>query len=314
MVVLFTFPVKENLIEDLQKEFPNVRFEYSSVSDVKALESAEILVTYGEDLTEENLHLASSLKWIMVASAGLEKMPLKKIGELGIFLTNVRGIHKTPMAESVMAHLLALKRSLPWIYEQQVKKEWNRKSGSTELHGSVALILGPGAIGGEIGRHLQAFGVHTIGCNRSGQESFYMNEMISFEQLDEKLPEVDILISVLPSTTETRGLLTYDHFVKMKKEAIFMNFGRGDLVAEEELIRAMSERQIEYAVLDVFEKEPLDAQHPLWTTEGIIISPHVSSHSSEYVPRAIKIFKHNLREWMNQEKDFQNVIDIEKGY
>jgi phosphoglycerate dehydrogenase-like enzyme len=93
-----------------------------------------------------------------------------------------------------------------------------------------------------------------------------------------------------------------------------MNFGRGDLIEEDELIRAMSERQIEYAVLDVFEKEPLDAHHPIWTTEGIIVSPHVSSHSSEYVPRAIEIFKHNLREWMNQEKDFQNVIDIEKGY
>ena len=314
MNVLFTFSVKDYLIEDLQKEFLNVTFEFSSIKDVQALEAAEILVTYGEDLTVESLHQASSLKWIMVASAGLEKMPLKEIGELGIFLTNVRGIHKTPMAESAMAHLLALKRSLPWIYNQQVKKEWSRKSGSTELRGSVAIILGPGAIGGEIGRHLQTFGVHTIGCNRSGQESSYMNEMISFEQLSEKLVEADILISVLPSTKETRGLLTYDHFVRMKNDAIFMNFGRGDLISEEELIRAMAERQIAYAVLDVFEKEPLSEEHPLWTTKGVIVSPHVSSHSSEYVPRSIEIFKHNLREWINKEKDFLNVIDIEKGY
>lgn len=314
MNVLFTFSVKDYLIEDLQKEFPNVTFGFSSIKDVHALEAAEILVTYGEDLTVESLHQASSLKWIMVASAGLEKMPLREIGELGIFLTNVRGIHKTPMAESAMAHLLALKRSLPWIYDQQVKKEWSRKSGSTELRGSVAIILGPGAIGGEIGRHLQAFGVHTIGCNRSGQESSYMNEMISFEQLSEKLLEADILISVLPSTKETRGLLTYDHFVRMKNDAIFMNFGRGDLISEEELIRAMAERQIAYAVLDVFEKEPLSEEHPLWTTNGVIVSPHVSSHSSEYVPRSIEIFKHNLREWINKEKDFLNVIDIEKGY
>lgn len=314
MNVLFTFSVKDYLIEDLQKEFPNVMFEFSSIKDKQALEAAEILVTYGEDLTVESLHQASSLKWIMVASAGLEKMPLKEIGELGIFLTNVRGIHKTPMAESALAHLLALKRSLPWIYEQQVKKEWSKKSGSTELRGSVAIILGPGAIGGEIGRHLQAFGVHTIGCNRSGQESSYMNEMISFEQLSEKLLEADILISVLPSTKETRGLLTYDHFVRMKNDAIFMNFGRGDLISEEELIRAMAERQIAYAVLDVFEKEPLPEEHPLWTTKGVIVSPHVSSHSSEYVPRSIEIFKHNLREWMKKENDFLNVIDIEKGY
>jgi phosphoglycerate dehydrogenase-like enzyme len=169
MYVLFTFPVKEYLIEELQKEFPNVRFQYSSITDVSALEEAEILVTYGEDLTEENLYLASSLKWIMVASAGLEKMPLKKIGELGIFLTNVRGIHKTPMAESVMAHLLALKRSLPWIYEQQVKKEWSRKSGSTELRSVVSFLTGNYGEIDDIFKHL----VHTIGCNRSDRNLLY---------------------------------------------------------------------------------------------------------------------------------------------
>lgn len=314
MNVLFTFAVKEYLIEELQKDFPEVHYTFSSIKDAQSLKEAEILVTYGEDVTVENMDLASSLKWIMVASAGLEKMPLQEIGKRGILLTNVRGIHKTPMAESAIAHILALKRSLPWIYEQQKKKEWSRKSGSSELRGSVAIILGPGAIGGEIGRHLQGFGVHTIGCNRTGSESSYMNEMISFEQLFEKLLEADIIISVLPSTHETRGLLTYNHFVQMKEDAIFMNFGRGDLIAEEELLRAMSERQIGYAVLDVFEKEPLETSHPLWTTDGVIVSPHVSSHSSEYVPRSIEIFKHNLREWMNQRTDFQNVIDTEKGY
>lgn len=314
MNILFTFPVKEYLIEELQLEFPEEQFVFSQMKDVQALKEAEVVVTYGEDLSVENLELAESLKWLMVASAGLEKMPLKEIGERGIFLTNVRGIHKTPMAESAMAHILALKRSLPWIYQQQVKKEWSKKSGSSELHGSVALILGPGAIGGEIGRHLQGFGVHTIGCNRSGQPSSHMNEMISFEQLSEKLPEADIIISVLPSTKETRGLLTYAHFVQMKEDAIFMNLGRGDLIKEEELLRAMEERQIGYAVLDVFEMEPIGDNHPFWSLAGVIVSPHVSSHSSEYVPRSIEIFKHNLRVWLNKESEFLNVIETEKGY
>lgn len=314
MNILFTFPVKEYLMEELRRDFPEVQFNFSSMKDVDALKAAEVVVTYGEDLKVESLELAVSLKWLMVASAGLEKMPLKEIGERGIFLTNVRGIHKTPMAESAIAHILALKRSLPWIYQQQVKKEWSRKSGSSELYGSVALILGPGAIGGEIGRHLQGFGVHTIGCNRSGQPATYMDEMISFEQLPDKLPEADILISVLPSTKETRGLLSYAHFVQMKEDAIFMNLGRGDLIKEEELIRALEERQIGYAVLDVYENEPIGENHPFWTMDNVIVSPHVSSHSSEYVPRSIEIFKHNLRVWLNKEDNFVNVIETEKGY
>ena len=312
--VLFTFPVKEYLIEELLTEFPKVDFTFSSIKDEEALKRAEIIVTYGEDISVATLDQALELKWLMVASAGLEKMPLSEIASRNIFVTNVKGIHKTPMTESVMAHLLAIKRALPWMYKQQENSEWSKRSGSTELFGSTALIIGPGAIGSEIGRLLQAFGVTTIGCNRSGENAPNMNSMINFEQLSDELPKVDVVISVLPSTPETRGLLTYDHFVLMKEDAIFMNFGRGDLIKEEQLIQAMQERQISYAVLDVFENEPLNENHPLWKMEGVIVSPHVSSHSSEYVPRALKIFRHNLHEWIEAGTNYQNVIDLEKGY
>ncbi|MGB2991993.1 MAG: D-2-hydroxyacid dehydrogenase [Paenisporosarcina sp.] len=312
--VLITFTVKEELMQRLRSEFPQVDFTISTIKDQNALETAEVILTYGEDVNKETLGQALALKWLMVASAGLEKMPLREIGERNILITNVKGIHKTPMTESVMAHLLAIKRAVPWIYSQQRKNEWSKRSGSSELFGSTALIIGPGAIGSEIGRLLQAFGVKTIGCNRSGKQASHMDDMIAFEQLNDTLPQVNIVISVLPSTPETRGLLTYEHFVLMKEDAIFMNFGRGDLIKEEQLIKAMSEHQIAFCVLDVFENEPLEENHPFWDMNGVIVSPHVSSHSSEYVPRAIEIFIQNLQEWMKEGTDFQNVIDVEKGY
>ena len=107
----------------------------------------------------------------MVASAGVEKMPFAEIAKEILLITNVRGIHKTPMAESVLAHILALDTiTFQKFMNVQKTKEWNRKFNSTELKGSTALIFGPGAIGSEIGRLLQAFGVQTIGCNRSGRE------------------------------------------------------------------------------------------------------------------------------------------------
>lgn len=311
---LFTFTVKDNLIEELQSEFPGVKFTFSSIKDTVALADAEIVISYGEDITIETIDKAPNLKWFMIASAGLEKMPLSEIGKRDILVTNVKGIHKTPMSESVMAHLLAIKRSLPWIYTQQKNAEWSRRSDSTELSGSTALVIGPGAIGSEIGRLLQAFNVKTIGCNRSGQQALHMDKMISFGELNAALPTVDIVVSVLPSTKETRGLLTYDHFVLMKESAIFMNFGRGDLVKEELLVKAMQERQVAFAVLDVYEKEPIGENHPFWKMEGVIVSPHVSSHSSEYIPRSLHVFKQNLHEWINGGTDFQNVIDLEKGY
>ena len=314
MDVLFTFKIKEESEKQLREEFPEVTFHFAEKLDRELVPLSEIIVTYGEDLDEEIVDRATNLKWVMVASAGLEKMPLGKLEERNILVTNVRGIHKTPMAETVLAHLLSLKRSLPKIYELQRKREWSKRLGSSELKGSTAIILGPGAIGSEIGRLLQAFGVFTIGCNRSGNLSENMNEIITFDMLIDSLPQADIIISVLPSTTETRRLLTIDHFQAMKKNAIFMNFGRGDVVDESVLLTTLKEGKIGHAVLDVFESEPLPSDHPFYELENVTVSPHVSSHSSEYIPRSLRIFTYNLRKWLNGEEDVQNKINLKRGY
>lgn len=136
------------------------------------------------------------------------------------------------------------------------KVNGRKKGKQTELRDSTALILGPGAIGSEVGRLLQAFGVTTIGCNRSGNAAPYMDEMVNFTELTEALPKADIVLSVLPKTPDTTHLLKDEHFNAMKNDAIFMNFGRGNLVDEKVLIRAIEAGEIGYAVLDVFEEEP----------------------------------------------------------
>jgi phosphoglycerate dehydrogenase-like enzyme len=313
MEVLFTFLPRDNQQERLRAEFPEVKFHFL-YKDKTHLPTADIVVTYGEDLTAQDIESTNNLKWIMVASAGIEKMPHAVIAEKGIVVSNVRGIHKTPMAESALAHLLSLKRSLPFIYDNQRKKEWNRKTKSSELSGSTAVIFGPGAIGSEIGRLLQAFGVHTIGCNRTGKESEHMEEMVSFNNSLDMLPKADIIISVLPSTKETRYLLKAEHFQAMKETAIFMNLGRGDLVEDRIMLEALQNNEIAYAVLDVFEQEPLSDDHPYWTMDNVIISPHVSSHSGKYVERALDVFIPNLHAWLSGAKTPTNPVDMERGY
>lgn len=313
MKILFSFLPKQEQQDDLVSKFPEVEFIFQKGLDVEILKTTQILVTYGEDLHASHLETAGQLKWIMVASAGLEKMPLLEIAQRSIVVTNVRGIHKTPMAETILAHILSIKKSLPLMNENQRKGEWSKRVYPTELLGSTAIILGPGAIGGEVGRILQAFGVHTIGCNRSGQLAPFMNEIVSFDKLNEVIPKADIVISILPSTEQTKGLFTYEHLQSMKTTALFMNFGRGDLVKEAHLLRALQEEEIAYAVLDVFEKEPLEVGHPFWNMNNVVISPHVSSHSSQYVTRALEIFSRNLEAWMEQ-KPMENDINLEKGY
>ncbi|ANU11683.1 D-3-phosphoglycerate dehydrogenase [Planococcus antarcticus DSM 14505] len=313
MEILFTFIPKEDQQQRLETEFPQVHFHFI-YKDKTRLASADIIVTYGEDLTAEDVAAAEKVQWIMVASAGIEKLPHQAIAERGITVSNVKGIHKIPMAESALAHLLSLKRSLPTIYENQRNQEWSRRIRSSELNGSTALILGPGAIGSEIGRMLQAFGVYTIGCNRSGKKAPHMDDTISFENILEKLPQADYVLSILPSTDETKQLLKEVHFKAMKKTAIFMNFGRGDLVSDEILLDALRNEEIACAVLDVFEQEPLPQDHPYWTMGNVVVSPHVSSHSGKYVERALDIFIPDLKKWLVDQTVPTNLVNMEKGY
>jgi phosphoglycerate dehydrogenase-like enzyme len=314
MEVLFTFNLKDHQMDELIAKYPDVQFHFDKKNDADELSTSDVVVTYGSDVTISFLNRATKLKWLMVASAGVDKMPLAEIAARNIVVTNVRGIHKTPMAESVLAHILSLRRALPQMYEQKKHKDWNPKLGASELRGSTAIILGPGAIGSEIGRLLQAFGVYTIGCNRSGKQSDSMNETIPFNELLPKLPVADYCISVLPSTPGTKKLLTAEHFNAMKETAVFMNFGRGDLVDEKVIVDALSNKEIATAVLDVFEIEPLPAESELWILDNCIISPHVSSHSNKYVERALVIFNENLEKWLREDTNLVNPVNLIEGY
>lgn len=314
MKIYFTFDPRPDLKPPLIEAFPQVTFVFGSRIDEKELGDTDVLVTYGEDLDEGKIALAQQLKWIFVASAGIEKMPVKAIADRNIVVSNVRGIHKKPMAESILAHILSLKRALPYMYNNKRNKLWEKKGYPTELNGSTAVILGPGAIGGEIGRLLQAFEVHTIGCNRSGNLATFMNETYAFSELENILPKADLVISVLPSTEETTYLLKYEHFQLMKDNTIFMNFGRGNLVETDVIVRALKENLIFHAVLDVFEEEPLPVNHPLWEMDNVTISPHCSSHSSRYLERSFEIFKPSLEKWLKGDVDIENKMDILRGY
>ncbi|MBH9788002.1 D-2-hydroxyacid dehydrogenase, partial [Clostridioides difficile] len=126
MRIYFTFEPRPDLREPLVAEFPQLEFIFEKSISNEELQQADVLVTYGEDLTEESIQSATKLKWIFVASAGIEKMTAQAIIERRILVSNVRGIHKKPMAESILAPILAIKRALPWMYEQQKKNEWSK--------------------------------------------------------------------------------------------------------------------------------------------------------------------------------------------
>lgn len=304
----------EELQSDVKTAFPQVNFEFHKGIKEDLFFNAEVFITYGEDLTDELILKAKKLKWIMVMSAGLEKMPFDACKQMGILVTNARGIHKIPMAEFTIGMMLQNVKRMRTLWENEKNQMWERKLPMGELFGKRLLILGIGAIGGEVARLAKAFQMKTLGVNRSGEQVEWADEIYTMGNINDALPKADFIVSVLPSTNETKHFLDKSHFDLMKDSAVFINIGRGDLVEEEVLLAALQDRKIAHAYLDVFYTEPLAENHPFWSMDNVTVTPHISSLTKNYMPRSFEIFKHNLHTYIKKSADYINVIDMDRGY
>lgn len=316
MSILFTANIGESYQKKLISVFPEQEFIFARTIEnaKKYLPQAEIIVTFGEDLSEKEIEQANQLKWIMIISAGMDKMPLDVIKKRNILVTNARGIHKIPMAEYVISMLLQVYRQEKVLISNEQNHVWDKSLKMLEITGSTMVIIGTGAIGQEVARLGKAFQMKTIGVSRSGKQVEYFDENVSTNKLDHVLPRADFVISVVPSTKETRELFTYNEFKLMQKEAVFLNMGRGDVVKEEDLLQALQQKEIAHAVIDVFNEEPLSENSPLWEESNITVTPHLSGVSTHYLRRALDIFKENLTSYIKGKDQFVNKIDVRRGY
>lgn len=318
MTVLFTISnITEKQETHLKERFPNQNFVF--LKDKKLIpqyiEEAEIFVTYGKDVTEELLEQAKNLKWIQVLAAGVDPLPFDAIKKNNILVTNVRGIHKIPMSEYAISMILSVYRKERDLLLYQLDKHWDRTLSFGEVTGKTMIVLGTGSIGQEVARLAKAFRMKTIGVSRSGRDKEHFDEVYSVTHLHSVLDKGDFIVSVLPSTKETRYLLKDEHFDLMRDDAIFLNMGRGDLVKTETLVRAVQEEKIGHLILDVFEEEPLAADSPLWKNERVTITPHIAAISDRYLERALGIFKENMNLYEDRQlEEMLNVIDFDRGY
>jgi phosphoglycerate dehydrogenase-like enzyme len=289
-------------------------YDNMEATPLEALEKVEILVTYGEDLTPDIIKKMPGLTWIQVLSAGLELMPFEELIERRIQVTNAKGIHRIPMAEYTMSMILQLSRKHYSFYDLQKEGIWDRSLRVDEVYGKTLGILGLGAIGSEIAKRAQAFGMRVLGMRRSeGEAPEYVDELISFKEKEKFFRESDFLVVLLPLTQHTANFVGHEELQMMKSSAYLINIARGQVVNEEELLHALKEEKIAGAVLDVFTEEPLPSDHPFWQTERLILTPHVSGRSPHYMQRAIEIFRENLSKYP-EDGDMINMIQLDKGY
>lgn len=300
----------------LCKEAPDVRFSFLEdiAEAVEKAPEADVLITYGEDLDAGKLKDFPDLRWIHVISAGVELLPFDTLKDRGIRVTNSRGIHEVPMGEYALAAMLQWTRKLHEFVDRQRQREWDRFIRVGELAGKTVAILGTGAIGQGIAKRLKGFGVTVLGMNTSGTPLADFDGMGTPKDLQGILRQADFVVVTLPLTPQTRGLIGKRELGWMKPSACLINMARGAVVDEGALLDVLSDGKIGGAILDVFEQEPLPKEHPFWSLENVLITPHVSGRSPLYMSRALDIFSHNLRVFLSGQGDYVNLLDPDRGY
>ncbi|HXK33041.1 MAG TPA: D-2-hydroxyacid dehydrogenase [Dehalococcoidia bacterium] len=259
--------------------------------------------------------VAPHLRWIQLTSAGADRLLNSGFVEQGITVTTVSGLHATPIGEYVIGAILMFAKGAPRTMRAQLKREWTRFA-PTEVRGKTVGIIGFGHIGEEVGRLAKAFGCRVIATRRSATEASShpcADELLPPSGMRRVLAASDYVVLSMPLTPETRGLIGEKELRMMKPAAVLVNIARGAVVVEADLVRALREGWIAGAALDVFEREPLPEDSPLWDLENAVITPHISGGTEIYNQRAVEIFCDNLRRYLAGEP-LRNVVDPARGY
>ena len=253
-----------------------------------------------------------SLKWVQLCSTGFSDNITPLVLKGAVTLTNAPGIHTVPIAESVLAAILDHAKRLKQRRIDQKNREWKRLEND-ELVGRTVLVIGLGQIGKMVASLCKAFGMRVVGSKRTVQSVKNVDAVFPLVELSKHLPEADYVVLALPHTAETENLLAEDEFAAMKESAYFVNIGRGRVIDEPAMIRALKERRIAGAYLDAFVEEPLPKSHSLWDMENVLLVPH-DSHSSPHIgDRMVDLFCANLDRHVRG-KPLENVCDPERGY
>lgn len=308
-----------NLSSEQLERVREIAPEYEIVGSLDEIDNlADIAIMYGWESSEKPEKVIqdpkSQLKWVQTASAGIDYLPLEEMEAKGIQLSNSSGIHAHGIAESIFGMLLNHTRAIGPAVLAQEKKEWIREVRFQELNNKTMMIVGTGQIGRQTGKLAKAFGMSTIGINRSGGSVEYMDRQYTQDSLKEVIEQADVVVDILPLTNETAEIFNHELFSKMNEQAIFINVGRGGTVNTDDLVDALEKKEFAFAALDVFHEEPLPAAHPLWQREDVLITPHYSGGLEDYDKSLFPIFEENLKAFVNGEQLPVNLVDYSKGY
>ncbi|WP_421857850.1 D-2-hydroxyacid dehydrogenase [Marinobacter salarius] len=256
---------------------------------------------------------ADKLQWIHATSAGVDALMFPDLIEGDVTVTNARGIFDRTIAEYVLCTILMFAKDFPRSLRLQAEHTWQHRD-TERAEGKQVLIVGAGSIGGQIARLCKAAGLKPHGIARKPRhDDPDFVAVHGNDDLTEQLGLADFVVIAAPLTPQTEGLFNEKAFKAMRKSARLINIGRGPVVKTDDLIAALNNGDISGAALDVFEEEPLPADHPLWDMENVIMTAHMSGDFIGWKRALTDQFLENLDRWHQGEELF-NLVDKKLGY
>jgi phosphoglycerate dehydrogenase-like enzyme len=268
------------------------------------------------DLQREVFRMCPKVEWLHSRSAGLDGLLFPELVESDVRLTNASGVFSESLGEFVVGAILYFAKDLRRMIRNQAAGVWE-PFDIVEVRGQTVGIVGYGDIGRSVARRVHALGMRVLGLKRHGTPASaadpFAERIYGPEGLIEMISRSDYVVAAAPLTPETVGLIGAPELAAMKPGAVLINVGRGPVVQEGALVKALSEKRIKGAALDVFDTEPLPQGHPFYKLENVLLSPHCADHTPDWLDQAMRFFLAQFERFRKGEP-LKNVVEKKLGY
>ena len=284
----------------------------------KAAFDAEILFNWSGSLglMREVFLMARNLRWVHSRSVGLERTLFPELVVSDVILTNGSGVFSPSLGEFVLAGILYFAKDFRRMVRNQMAGLWEQFD-VTLISGQTVGIVGYGDIGRAIAARVRAMGMNVLAVKRhvpaEDRPDRLVEQIYSPSRRIEMISRCDYVVATAPLNNETRGMIGEAEFAAMKDTAVIMNVGRGPVIDEGAMIKALSENKIKGAALDVFDEEPLPKGHPFYKLENVLLSPHCADHTPDWLDNAMRFFITQFGRFRRGEP-LLNVVDKKLGY
>ena len=311
ILILLTLPepIRSQYRDRLRKRFPEVAIDlvdhHSKVGPYIA--TTDALVTFAPMLSAHVLASATRLKWVQALGTGVDNLIDQPALREDVIVTNMRGIHGAPVAEAALAGMLALARGLPRALRAQNERQWQRFPAQL-LHDKTVGVFGVGQIAEALAPKCKVLGMRVVGVTSAPRQVPGFDLMHRREKLAEVVGDFDFLVLLTPLSAATRNSINAGIFAAMKPTSYLINLARGGVVDEPALIAALASNRIAGAALDVFNQEPLPADHPFWSMPNVIITAHQGGFCDVYIDYALPTVETNMERFLRG--DFNGMINV----